>query len=255
MQYATDANLKIRQETHAQYTVGQPLEPWLDAHLALEPNAALLDVGTADGAFPIRLRQTGHLGRLVGIDLSSGMIASAKDHPSKVEFFVADAMSVPFPDQSFDVVTARHMLYHVPDIQKALLEIRRVLKPIGKFFALTNTDGYMAEYWAAILETLREMHEFAEFIAEHHSPKFFHTDLERQIQNVFGKTELHIKSQYFEFQTAVAPLAYWHSMQAGKGISPTAWQTASQKLEVAFSQKTQTPWRIQKDVALFKATR
>jgi ubiquinone/menaquinone biosynthesis C-methylase UbiE len=252
MQYTTDANLKIRQQTHAKYTIGQPLEPWLDAQLALETNAALLDVGTATGAFPIRLRQAGHLGRLVGIDLSSGMIELAKAQNTNVEFLVADAMALPFPDSSFDVVTARHMLYHVPDIQKALLEIRRVLKPNGWFFALTNADGYLADYWAVMLETLREMPEFEEFIADHLSPKFFHKDLEQHIKKVFGETKLHLKPQHLEFSDSAAPLAYWHSMRAGKDIEPAVWEFASQKLEAAFAAKTQTPWRIEKNLALLK---
>jgi ubiquinone/menaquinone biosynthesis C-methylase UbiE len=252
MQYATDENLRIRQQTHANYTVGQPLEPWLNAQLALEPDAALLDVGTANGAFPIRLRQAGHRGRLVGVDLSHGMIELAQAQASTVEFLVADAMALPFPDSSFDVVTARHMLYHVPDIQKALLEIRRVLKPNGRFFALTNADGYLADYWAVILETLRGMPEFEEFIADHLSPKYFHKDLEQHIKSVFGETELCLKTQHLEFTNAAQPLAYWNSMRAGRNIEAAVWEVASQKLEPAFAAKTQTPWRIQKDVALFK---
>jgi SAM-dependent methyltransferase len=252
MQYTTDKNLKIRQQTHAKYTIGQPLEPWLDAQLELEPQAALLDVGTATGAFPIRLRQAGHLGRLVGVDLSSGMIALTNEQQADVEFLVADAMALPFPDSSFDVVTARHMLYHVPDIHKALLEIRRVLKPHGRFFALTNADGYLADYWTVILETLRDIPEMSDFLSEITSPKFFHHDLWQHIKIVFGKTETVILQQHLEFSNSAAPLAYWNSMQAGSKVKPLVWESASQKLEAAFATKTQTPWRIQKDIALLK---
>jgi ubiquinone/menaquinone biosynthesis C-methylase UbiE len=252
MQYATDENLRIRQQTHANYTVGQPREPWLDALLALEPDAALLDVGTANGAFPIRLRQAGHRGRLVGVDLSHGMIELAQAQAKTIEFLQANAIALPFPDSSFDVVTARHMLYHVPDIQKALLEFRRVLKSNGTLFALTNADGYLADYWAVILETLNKMHELSAFLSEITSPKFFHNDLWQHIKSVFGETELCLKTQHLEFTNAAQPLAYWNSIQAGSNIEPAVWQTASQKLEQAFATKTQTPWCIQKSIALLK---
>ena len=56
-----------------------------------------------------------------------------------------DAAALPFSDAAFDVVTARHMLYHVPDVAAVLAEFRRVLKPGGRFLAVTNAEGYMAE--------------------------------------------------------------------------------------------------------------
>lgn len=145
------------------------------------------------------------------------------------------------------------MLYHVPDIQKALLEAKRVLKPNGKFFALTNADDYLADYWAVILETLSDMLEIQPFLSEITSPKFFHKDLEQHIKNVFGKAELVFLQQFLEFPNAAVPLAYWHSMQVGQDIAPKVWEQASIKLETVFAQKTQTPWRIQKDVVLIVA--
>ena len=57
----------------------------------------------------------------------------------------AGADALPFPDASFDVLTARHMLYHVPSVPAALAEFRRVLKPGGRFLATTNVAAYMPE--------------------------------------------------------------------------------------------------------------
>jgi SAM-dependent methyltransferase len=49
--------------------------------------------------------------------------------------------ALPFPDASFDVVLAMHMLYHVPDIEGAIAEVRRVLRPrSGVLYALTNSE-------------------------------------------------------------------------------------------------------------------
>jgi len=57
---------------------------------------------------------------------------------------------LPFGDESFDVVIANHMLYHVPDRPRAFAEIRRVLAPDGVFHASTNGRGFMQELIAVV---------------------------------------------------------------------------------------------------------
>ena len=56
-----------------------------------------------------------------------------------------DAQFIPYEDESFDVILACHMLYHVPDRSKALSEIRRVLKPHGCLLASTGGANAMKE--------------------------------------------------------------------------------------------------------------
>jgi SAM-dependent methyltransferase len=56
-----------------------------------------------------------------------------------------DAQQIPFKDAAFDLVMANHMLYHVPNREKAIAEIRRVLKRGGTFIASTNGNGHMKE--------------------------------------------------------------------------------------------------------------
>lgn len=60
-------------------------------------------------------------------------------------FAQADAQALPFRDASFDAVIANHMLYHVPDIPRALGEVRRVLKPSGFCYAATMGVANMRE--------------------------------------------------------------------------------------------------------------
>jgi SAM-dependent methyltransferase len=62
-----------------------------------------------------------------------------------MRFALADAQMLPFATAAFDVVVANHMLYHVPDRASALGEIRRVLRPSGRFFAATNDTSHMQE--------------------------------------------------------------------------------------------------------------
>ncbi len=141
-QYQDDEGLQTRQETHRSYTVGQPLEVLVDQALQLEGHESLLDVGTATGDFPARLRLEGHTGCLVGLDFSGGMIQNARATHHGMEFVQGDAMQLPCSNSSFDAVTARHMLYYVPHvrhIRQALLEAKRVLRPSGRFLAVANT--------------------------------------------------------------------------------------------------------------------
>jgi SAM-dependent methyltransferase len=60
-------------------------------------------------------------------------------------FLVLDAQVLPFDEGFFDTVIANHMLYHVLDLGRALSEVRRVLKPGGRFYAATNGEGHLRE--------------------------------------------------------------------------------------------------------------
>jgi SAM-dependent methyltransferase len=89
---------------------------------------------------------------LVGSDFSPGMAVEAGQAASgvPVQLLVSDAQANPFPDQSFDVVMARHMLYHVPEIDKAVAEAARVLRPGGYFLTTTNGANTMPAYLAIL---------------------------------------------------------------------------------------------------------
>lgn len=82
-------------------------------------------------------------------DLSEGMVEQARERLGGLErpFTVlqADVQNLPFGDQTFDVVLANFMLYHVPDRRQALSEIHRVLRPGGKFYAMTNGRDHVRE--------------------------------------------------------------------------------------------------------------
>jgi SAM-dependent methyltransferase len=111
----------------------------------------VLDVGCGPGELLREMaRQGDGWDLLVGFDFSTGMAiqawSAAKDLPVRV--FVGDVQAIPSPDACFDVVMARHMLYHVPDIDRAVAEAARVLCPGGYFLATTNSAHSMHEYQA-----------------------------------------------------------------------------------------------------------
>ena len=69
-----------------------------------------------------------------------------------IEYEVIDIQDIPFEDNSFDVVMAHMMLYHVPDIAKGISEVRRVLKPGGIFYSATYGENGIMPYVSSLLK-------------------------------------------------------------------------------------------------------
>jgi SAM-dependent methyltransferase len=82
-------------------------------------------------------------------DFSPGMLERARENLAEsgrdFDFRLFDAQAIPSGDGSFDTVIANHMLYHVPDRERAIGEIRRVLAPGGRLYAATNGSAHMLE--------------------------------------------------------------------------------------------------------------
>lgn len=105
----------------------------------LQPGESILDVGCGTGGvtIPAKLR-VGKNGEVKGIDPAPEMIAiarrKAKRAEIEIDFRVGVIESLPFPDETFDVVTSSLMMHHLPEhLQiKGLAEIRRTLKPGGR---------------------------------------------------------------------------------------------------------------------------
>jgi len=106
----------------------------------------LLDLGCGPGSLVRYLRDIPGV-RITGVDLSPEMVRYAKIHHPDVEFHVGDAESIPFDNDSFDVVLCSGMLHHLPRLDVALTEIGRVLKPGGLLVAREpNDDNFAARH-------------------------------------------------------------------------------------------------------------
>ncbi|MGB3242971.1 MAG: class I SAM-dependent methyltransferase [Sulfitobacter sp.] len=107
--------------------------------MKVEPQARILDCGVGNGSLSIALDSlmTGPID-FHAIDTSAEMLVQAKSVMRHAgldpHLQQADVMSLPYEDQSFDVVMAAHVLEHLPDPQRALAEMVRVLKPSGMVF-------------------------------------------------------------------------------------------------------------------------
>lgn len=95
-------------------------------------NLKVLDVATGKGAvlFPLK-EKVGVLGKITAIDISAEMIKAISQEKG-IDFHVMDAEELHFADQSFDAVFCGFALFFFPNLEKALSEFKRVLKPNGK---------------------------------------------------------------------------------------------------------------------------
>jgi SAM-dependent methyltransferase len=104
---------------------GWPAEPFGDA----------LEIGSGTGYFSLNLVQLGAIDHLVATDISAGMLSALSETASRLDIAaetrVTDAERLPFDDESFDLVFGHAVLHHLPDLNGALSEFRRVLRPGG----------------------------------------------------------------------------------------------------------------------------
>ena len=150
-QYSTSANLDARIQLHERFGIEpQPWSHWLLDQFDLPPAAQILEVGCGTGKlWQANLDRLPPSWSITLTDQSAGMLAQTRanlgDQDKRFAFEQMDVQTLAFPDATFDAVVANHMLYHVPDLAKGLMEIARVLKPGGKLFAATNGSAHLIE--------------------------------------------------------------------------------------------------------------
>jgi SAM-dependent methyltransferase len=144
-EYANESGLAARFALWARREGPQPQDIAFDEVLAAKPRR-VLDVGAGRGELAERIKNEGI--EVVALDQSERMVELTRERG--VEAVVGDVQSLPFDEATFDVVVANFMLYHVPDVHRALAEIARVLRPGGRLVAATNGVGQLAELWELV---------------------------------------------------------------------------------------------------------
>jgi ubiquinone/menaquinone biosynthesis C-methylase UbiE len=164
VQYRTDANLAARQSIYAYQQPRFDLPARVIDLAAPAPGATVADVGCGNGAYLAELARRGFAGRVLGLDLSPGMLAAARDRLSAVggparspvdglgavTLIAADATALPLPDGVADLTLAMHMLYHVPDPSQAVRELRRVTRPGGRVAIVLNGRNHLRQLRDAV---------------------------------------------------------------------------------------------------------
>ncbi|MEW1989158.1 demethylmenaquinone methyltransferase [Brevibacterium casei] len=98
--------------------------------VAAGPGEKVLDLAAGTGTSSMAF--THHGAEVVAGDISEGMLAEGRRRHPKIDFVYADALDLPFDDETFDVVTISFGIRNVHDVDRALDEMRRVLKPGGR---------------------------------------------------------------------------------------------------------------------------
>lgn len=123
---------------------------WFFEQLGSSPGLKILELGCGDAAL---WRRNADLipetWSITLTDLSPGMLEEAKmslgAHSGRFKFLIADAQAIPYHDNEFDIVIANHMLYHVLDIDRAVSEMHRILKPGGCLYTSTMSKSHLQE--------------------------------------------------------------------------------------------------------------
>jgi len=149
-QYKTDKNLNIRSNLHS-YNVNKiDFDKWCFNQINFSLNANVLELGCGTGK--LWFKNKDYIENTLNItisDFSRSMIRIARNRLKDVYHYFhyeeINAEEIPYNDETFDIIIAQHMIYFVPDIEKALAEIQRVLKPNGVFYVTANSCNSMKE--------------------------------------------------------------------------------------------------------------
>ena len=149
-QYKSDKNLNIRSNLHS-YNINRiDSDKWCFNQINFPSDARVLELGCGTGKFWLKNKE--NIDKSLDItlsDFSKSMLKIAKDKLKEVDYkFKYEEINmenIPYEDNSFDVVIAEHMIYFAPNVEKALSEIRRVLKTGGVLYASANSCETMAE--------------------------------------------------------------------------------------------------------------
>lgn len=185
-QYASEANLRARQALW-ENVEGENAPVALERVLASLRPLNVLEVGGGQGELAEWMSEE-LAAEVTFVDQSERMVELARARGVE-NAHVGDVQDLPFADATFDTVVAAWMLYHVPDLDRGLGEIARVLVPGGRLVAVTHSVRHieeLRELFGSILPGFQETFN-AENAEEHLLPHF--TSVERTDTEVVAVVE------------------------------------------------------------------
>ncbi len=216
--YASDDPLSVRIRTHERYTQPQvDFSAWVLDHVPWRGDEVVLDDGCGSGSYvePVRAR-LGRGGWFIGSDLSPGMLrdAAAEFPSARLDLVNADAMTLPLPSACCDLVLANHMLFHVPVIEQALAEVRRVLRPGGHLVATTNARDSMQKFFDEMTSASQALGHPFEIPTSPVRTRFTLENGAAALEPFFERAERHVLDSALVFSQAAPAVAYVDSMRS-----------------------------------------
>lgn len=191
-QYKNAANLSARISLHDLFSTNKyGWHKWFYDQLELCEDMTVLELGCGNASLWLRnIDRIPKNCKITLTDISEGMLEDARqnlgDYSKKFNFNQADAQNIPYEDNSFDVVIADHIFYHISDKQKALSEIKRVLKPSGCLYLSTIGKNHLIE----LREVLKEFKSNIVISQSDFSEDFGLENGASQISNYFNTIDL-----------------------------------------------------------------
>ncbi|MCW2965298.1 MAG: class SAM-dependent methyltransferase [Actinomycetia bacterium] len=181
-EYADDARLRRRAAAFTgETTAVDARAPLVAAVVAAQPKR-ILEVGCGWGELAQWVRrETG--AEVAALDLSPRMVELARERG--VDAIVGDVQELPFADGEFDVAVAAWMLYHVPDLDRGIAELARILRPGGRLVVATNSRFHLLELRELVgsgPSTLKFSREDGEEHLRRHFDRVRREDIDGQLQ-------------------------------------------------------------------------
>lgn len=159
-QYQDPDRLNKRIQLHARFSRNKyGWTRWVFEQINIQRGMQILEAGCGMGTlWRENLNRLPREVEVVLVDLSHGMVLDANQSlrvDERFQFITADAQNLPLKNSKFNVIIANHMLYHIPDIKKAMDEFWRILMPGGLFIAATNGMEHLQELYDLVEEVVR----------------------------------------------------------------------------------------------------
>ena len=253
LQYKTGNNLIKRLNLWSFGSNPESLQKWIFSNLQLQEHERVLELGCGTGQLwlesSIKVPSTSSI---VLSDFSKKMLNKAKENliplNLPISFEIINAEEIPYENQTFDLVLGCHMLYHIPNIENALIGINRVLKPGGRFISTTISRQHIRE----LINFLSEFGLYSEEKMELFS-EFRNETGKEALKPFFAEIELYEYINHVKI-TSIEPLMNYIESMFPKEHYPDFQEKAPQ-VEEAIEKilKKRTAFKIKGITGLFEA--
>lgn len=249
-QYKSATNIAARINLHSLYARNrQGWFPWIYENLCMKDGMKILELGCGDGTLWTENKEK--LPEHVAVtlsDISEGMLRDARraigTGDGRFSFRSFDCHRIPYREEQFDLVIANHVLFYCQDVQAVCREVKRVLKPGGRFVCST----YGREHMKEVSQLVQEFDEKIVLSADKLYEKFGKENGEELLEKSFAKVEW---KQYRDCLVVTEPeplISYVLSCHGNQG------QYIGEKyndFRAFVKKKTAEGFRITKDAGVF----